>query len=456
MINLNRYIFGLLSFRVIILIICSFYALSGPHEWRQYDTLGMGIRYFIEFFQSPLQKYPGFLPAVLQAGDSLGITPVEIPILNLMIAPLFFFGETAGLAFSRLLLLVINIQLLYFNYKLWREQEIAGEKTGEAFLLLPLLGFFGLFFGKFIPDILSVQLTLCALGLALKHEKFLAPILIGSLGLLIKPTSVIVYALFLLMQQRKIIRHYFWMGLTILITIAYYKLVNPAILSFAGEKSVFAVGTKPLAVAIQQVLEKPLLFLTIFLKALFSNWMIIPFLLIIIYQLIKKQNQVRNLLSILAIIFLQWAFLHLLSGDHPYWHNYYYLGISPLVVLLFYRVLIKGEKWQQQALVGILLIVNILQATYDMKPIIKPSKKRAWQIAEECQSLKRKAKDFPWDRGYHFRSPREYFPILGVCFGEVQNATNTQYGFFYRDEKFPHDCQEKFSSKNIILAACPK
>lgn len=451
---MNKYIYGILSLRMIALILSSFYAFSGPHEWRQYDTIGMSYRYFIEFFQSAIQKYPKILPAVLQAGDALGVTPVEIPVLNLFIAPFFLLGESAGTVLAKLALLAINIQLLYFNYQTWKEQEVAGEKTREAFLLIPLLGFSALFFGKFMPDILSVLLVLTALGIATKSQKFLVATLLGGLGLMIKPTSVVVYALFLLMKERKNFKHYIWMGITILVTIFYYKVVNPAILAYAGEKSVFAVGTKPLGVAIKQILEQPKLIFTVFLKSFMSNWIFIPFFVITAYFITKKKIDGKQSLGILGIIFLQWLFLHLLSGDHPYWHNYYYLGISPIVALLFYRTLNVSDGFWRKSLLFILVVLNILQITYDLKPMLKPHKKRAWQITQECQQLKLAATEFPWDQGYHFRSPREFYPILGMCFGEIQNAAETQYGFFYKGEKIPHDCEPKHTSQHLVLASC--
>jgi hypothetical protein len=444
---------GLLTLRVLTLIVAAFSPFSGPHEWRQYDTIGMGYRYFIEFFQSQIDKYPKILPAVLQAGDKLGVTPVELPILNLFVSPLFIFGETTGQVLANLFLLIINIQLTYQCYLLWKDTEVLDKKVGEAFLLIPLVSFSMIYFGKFIPDMLSVLLALYALGLAVKCNKLLQASLFASIALLMKPTSVIVYAFFLLLPERKVLKHYLWMGFSILITILYYKQVNPAILEFAGEKSIFAVGTKPLTVAIQQFLDQPGLYFSIFLKSLFGNWLILPFVALLGFNLLRGKTKLARITPFIGIILLQSLFLHLLSGNHPYWHNYYYLGIAPIACLFLWQE-INTNAFTARSFQALLLVMIVLQSVYDLKPLVKPHKKRPWQIRSECLELKEHATDFPWDKGYHFRSSIEHYPTLGMCFGEIQNAAKTEYGFFYKDKRIPNDCQEIKSSKHLILAKC--
>ena len=380
------------------------------------------------------------------------MTPVEIPILNLIASPFFIFGETFGVAFSNLILLIINIQLTYLCHKVWKEAKVLDRKVEEAILLFPLISLF-LYFGKFMPDIISVLLILYGLCLAINKNKIITGLILSSLSLLIKPTSVIVYALLLLMKDRSKIKHYIWISISVVITLIYYKVINPLILEFAGEHSFFAVGPKPFMVAISQFFGSPLLYFKIFLNSLFGKWMILPFLILIIFNFIKKETTIARISFFSIIILLQSTFLHLLSGNHPYMHNYYYIGISPIVCIFVYSELSRNKNVLR--IFKLLLAFTVfLQAIYDLKPVLKPYKKRAWQLRSECKQLKSQTKEFPWDSGYHFRSTFESYPTMGVCFGEIQNAKQTKYGFFYKDKGIPKDCNEVASSKHLILAKC--
>lgn len=453
--NIKKIVIPFLSLRVLVLIITAALPLTGPHEWRQFDTVGMTYRYFIEIFQSTVDKYPFFIPAVMQAGDYIGITAAELPIINFFLSPLFYFGLGYGKFLIIITLLAINIQLFYKNYKIWKDEDVLGEKIEDAFLLLPILSFALIYFGKFMPDIFSVQLCLLSLGIAVKENKYLKASLIGSIGLMIKPTSIIVYALLFLTRHWKNLKHYFWISCSVIVTILYYKVGNQMILDFSKQLSFFATGPKPMGVAINEVISNPGMFFTDFLRNFFGKNLIGFFVAATIFAKFKHKRKVSFLIPLSLIILLQWSFLHLLSGKHPYQHNYYYIGMMPIVCILTYRMIKISPPLVGKILLALIIGLSIQESIYNLKPLFKPNKKLSWKISKQCPELIKSTPQVPWKTGYHFRSNHEIFPVLGMCFGEIQNSKKTKYGFFYKNKGIPNDCKETLAeSEDLVIKAC--
>lgn len=451
----KKFLHALLNIKVISLFIACFLPITGPHEWRQFDTLGLTLRYYIEFFESSISKYPKLIPAVLQAGDHLGITPTELPIINILLSPLYYFGENIGQTLVFLFLLVINIQLFYWNAKQWKDQSFLGFEIGHSFLLIPIFSFTGVYFGKFMPDTLSVLLVLTSVTLInqkLNNKNLFLSTILGSIGLLLKPTSLLVYSLCFQKKIATKFKSYIAPALSILLTIFYYKIITPKILSFTHEASLFSVTTKTLDVAIKQIIEKAAHFIDIFLKNSMGGWIIIIYFIILIS--LKNKDVFKRHAKLWTLVIAQLVFIHLLTGDHPFWHNYYYLGISLFLCIGYYDLINLSNKASRYLLIAGIAVPMVLRISYDIKPLLKPNKKVAWNISTQCHDLKKKNPDFPWERGYHFRSDKESFPVLGTCFGEIQNAKQTQFGFYKKETKIPADCQTVDQSKDLVLIKC--
>jgi hypothetical protein len=103
---------GLSAIRLLSLIATSFLSLTPPHLWRQIDTLSVSLRYYLRWFVE--SGSPLFLPAVLNSGDSLGIMPMEFPLLNILFAPAFGLGPYYG----KVLCLIAYV-LFVFGFSLW-------------------------------------------------------------------------------------------------------------------------------------------------------------------------------------------------------------------------------------------------------------------------------------------------------------------------------------------------
>jgi hypothetical protein len=174
-----------------------FLPLGHPHVWRQMDTLGVSLRYWLRWSVESPSPWP-LLPAVLHSGDSSGIMAMEWPLLNIVAAPLFALGPAWGTALARGLVLALNIALLLWNMKIWKGQTPGGIDASRSFRWMPLIGPGLVFFPKFIPDVVAMLFVLAGTGfLYQKKARGWASLLLLS-GLLMKPTSVIVLALLLL------------------------------------------------------------------------------------------------------------------------------------------------------------------------------------------------------------------------------------------------------------------
>jgi len=73
---IKKLILIIFAIRFCGVLIRAFGELTHPHIWRQTDTLGMSMRYYLRFTREIGESFSHkLLPAVLQSGDGNGVLP---------------------------------------------------------------------------------------------------------------------------------------------------------------------------------------------------------------------------------------------------------------------------------------------------------------------------------------------------------------------------------------------
>ena len=158
-------------------------------------------------------------------------------------------------------------------------------------------------------------------------------------------------------------------------------------------------------------------------------------------------------------VVIQVLMIDLLDGTHAYVHVYYFVGIAPTCCLVL------SHLWRhlalQQAKIYAALRVAIVILIVEQNLEISVMYLRNWSVSDvsfslfkECIQLKANNLQLPLNKGYVFRSSKEFYPMLGLCFGERQGSQKSEYGFFYKNDQIPSSCIKIDNSKAIILAKC--
>jgi len=439
-------------FKWCVYIIHCIFPLHQNHFWRQFDTLGVSIRYFQRFFLpgNPEPFFQRFLPAILQAGGSVGVTPMEFPVLNLLTAPLWYFDSKWGRVFSSLFLVMITYGLAWFLFRKRRSGE------GIAYLLLPFVSFTAENFYKFIPDVIAGELVCVSVVFALER-RFAKAALFCLAGALMKPPALCV--LFLLLLFRRNIREILakdlvWMSVAGLGALFYYTKGVFWISSFSDVGGLFFIAPRDPFKALQSVFSDPVGYFW-FLNsqavywggtfALGAWWLLSPF---------RKEG-----LGPLLVFGLSILFVVALDGSHSIIHNYYYAGAAFPVCILIERLIsrFRPGRWPATAAMGLFMVSTLLihpveLVVHDFRGIGRVL--TGTTLEDDCDWLKSAAKDWPWNRNVAFRSSDEAFPKLGVCFREKVGDPRAPYGFFLREKGMPAGCVVELSRGEVVLARC--
>ena len=472
----NKYLYNIiiigLSIKFTALFIRCFLPFGLPESWRQYDTMGVSLRYWQRwtFEQFPdnftwLQKY--LLPAILNSGDHFGIVPMEFPILNLITAPFFILGTEYGRSFAFLFIILLVFILTLINAQVWKGRKIFNIPCYPAFLLMPIFSLGVTWSGKFMPDMCSILLICIGIGISLQHKnrmfKTIIATFIISIGLLMKPTSIILFMLYLgsyhlfLSKNNKEIFQKILQPLSIIlistsITLIYYYKINPWITSFQDIHNVFYLTIQPIDKAITEMIQNSKLFFLFWVETgIFLGGIFIIVPLLILHSKRTKKYQIHY---IWLCIYIQMIFILLLTGNQSYSHLYYFLGTLPFFCLIFMQAWrTTNNPWIKHFLSIGLLIPILEKASMDLKNYTEPHRKDT--TYQECLELKKRNPNFPFNQGYIFSSQQEPFPQIGVCFGERQSSLKNEFGIFHnRPGEIPSQCNIIDTSKSYVLTKC--
>jgi hypothetical protein len=474
----------ILSFFVILFFVRAFSALIKPflpfdlpHVWRQVDTLGVSIRYWLRWTAESELHHP-LVPAVLNSMDGYAIMPMEFPLLNLMGAPFFVFGPFLGKVLALLFLVILNFALTWLCYKVWRDKEILGHKVGPAFLLLPVVGISSTFVTKFMPDYLAMILALLGVGLLWERPasdlqsvgrktwiQALAASLLIMLGMLVKPTAVTVLVLLFMHEGTMFERskRILWTMVPLIIVALYYTVGLKWIASLQDTSGLYAVEPRPPLASVIDFFSQPKpLFKLIFEDLLFVGS---PVLLLCSLPLLESASR-KALYWLLGAIFLQLIAIAALDGSHSYVHSYYHIGTAPVVVLSLMFVL-RGVTFIQEPMrlrrmkIAVVALFALGSASlmyqnlfFELRSL---SARRASRFIwhSEVEALKSGNPDLPWGQGYVFRASRKLaYPNLGILFGEREGSSTSEFGFFLIDEVPSEGCRVIDQSQNVALVRC--
>lgn len=195
---LNRLLLVCCGLRVLTALLQIFLPLDQPHIWRQSDTIGVALRWVRRVTVEAPSDSPIWLPAVLNSADVNGIMPMEFPFFNAFLSLGYWGGSfPASLWRVKLVTLIWHLGLWFWVMRSWRSIHLGSIRMDRAWLLLPFASLSALFFPKMIPDVTAVFLCLIATAYLIRAQNIrhhLLTFLLGALGLLIKPTAVITFA----------------------------------------------------------------------------------------------------------------------------------------------------------------------------------------------------------------------------------------------------------------------
>jgi hypothetical protein len=431
-----------------------FLPLGHPHVWRQIDTLGVSLRYWLRWTVEPDSSWP-LLPAVLHSGDGSGLMAMEWPLLNILTAPAFHFGPAWGTTLARALVFALNMGLLLWNLRLWRGLSPGGIDASRSFRWMPLLGLGLIFFPKFIPDASAMLLVLAGTSYLYRRTRGGWATLLLLTGFLMKPTSVITLALLLLAPALFTTLRYALLpiGSAFALTVVYYMKGTRWIQSLAGGESLYRVDPQnPWQALLGFLRELPQLG-DLFLQGL-SFYAGLPLLLLL--MIIGKT---RPLLRLWGLLLLQVLAIALLDGAHSYQHRYYFMGTLPFICLLLQAALddLHVSAAGQRIRLALLLLLGGSAATYmayEWRPFYIPTPAERFLSFRDCEELKTRLPDWPWEQAAVFRTTPRPYPLVGLCFGERVGSERSPYGLFVASDPLPENCREVQRAGHVIAATC--
>lgn len=467
---------------------------GGVHNWRQSDTLGVALRYWLKFSQEPWQPEL-LLPAVLNRGDGNGIMAMEFPLIGLSLAPAFSLGPLWGTAAARLGLLLLTGFAFWQAAKAWRHQRIAGVSGPLIVALLPVLSLSSVYTFKFMPDALSLALFMWGLGLVWaspRPGRGAAGVLLLSLGLLLKPTTIVAAGIILLgdggggswashrlravsIWLKAVLQRAAFVLLPLAVAVIYYTAGLSFIESFADSPGLFKVGLQSLAgnlaTAVAGAEELPDLLVS---KLLFAPGLLLLAAVAVVLRWQGKsaeqgpergpeQGQNHGPSSQLGawlVLGLQLLAIFAIDGDHAYVHEYYFIGCAPVLLwLLVVNVQGTCRRWPHVqrpvlAVVFILAAVSALDKAYfSLRGYAEPFRSRI-ALGSDCAALKAKTPKLPWNQGYSFRSHPHPFPVLGLCFHEREGHSRARYGLYHVSKPAPAGCRIVAGQGGVQVADC--
>ncbi|MBX9840039.1 MAG: hypothetical protein K2X69_17190, partial [Silvanigrellaceae bacterium] len=171
---------------------------------------------------------------------------MEFPLLNMISAPFFSFGPYWGRTLSGLFVCFIVLSLVLINLKIWKNIKIQGVPVFESILLFSIFSYSAPFFYRFMSDPISILLCLTSVGITWNKKTFISPFILATIGLLMKPTSIIIFALYLAHENRfKKSINFIWMLPSIIISYLYYIYGVKYISSFQEMSGLFYIQQRP-------------------------------------------------------------------------------------------------------------------------------------------------------------------------------------------------------------------
>lgn len=433
----------LIILKAIIWIIGAFGFFNLPEIIRQSDTLGVSIKYYITWFQlsnTDISWYKLFLPSVLTSGDNFGISPMEFPILNLLFSFFGFFGAYHTYVISNIFLILLTLLLTFICYKVWSRVSTLFE---VPILFIPLFSLSSDFIFRFMPDYISFILLLISLGLVWKNNNLrILPIVLASIGLLMKPTSVILWIIILLKSFRETLKRLWYFIPPLFITLLYYLFGIKYLKSVSDMPYVyFHVEPRNFLKTFQEYFYEPTEVLYLLMNSIFTQFSII---ILLIFFIKPKIRLLKLELKLFLLLIFQIVVIGILNGKHTFNHNYYLIGASFTACLMVHYAVIKTpHKIFLYIFMIFLYFHNLETSYYRLKPLIRGN------ILQDCRVL---IKSEPrLNNEIKIRTHYSDIASLGVCMGKIQNSKTARFGVYRKNEVLPKDCKVIKETNNLRL-----
>jgi hypothetical protein len=323
-------------------------------------------------------------------------------------------------------------------------------------LLLPIFSINLHWSVRFMPDFISMVLVCIAVGLSWNENRLVRSFLLATLGLLMKPTAIVVFALFLAHDHfiRKIWKVSGWVALSVGVAALYYTLGISWIEKYQELPLLFGVKARPILPGVIAFFQNWPTILKFYWERGFFTGGAVLVLGISIWAKVTRGTSLR--MSLWGISLLQFFMIAVLDGEQLFYnHDYYLLSLSPLYCLLFVDAWQKCQlRWVRALLIVGICIPLIEACLVDLKTLFKQPKQPMWTLDRQCRTLIARHPEFPWGKGHVFRSPSEDYPMLGLYFGERQGSTTSGYGFYWVGSAPPPGCEKVDETESVALATC--
>lgn len=423
--NILTYIY---RYKFFIILVSALAPFSGAHTFRQNDTMGVTIRYWLRWFHEETLHHP-FLPAILNAGDAYGITTMEFPFVNLLTVPGMILGTDYGRFAAKFIYFASNLLLCYFHHKVWADKKINGVLVGPTTWLLLIFSTFHIYIDKYIPDPMAFLFMSLAVGVSWEKINVKKSLPLAVLGILIKPPVVFAFGLFFLRDFKTQRNNFlFWALPAVVLAGLYYSFGVNYLSSLSDINQFFAIKPRNPITSLYQFFSDPVEIFKLIFKTYFTKFLLI--LLMIDIFLRRKTYLHFNLWLILLVQTLAAAAL---IGTPGFFHEYYYISTSFICCFLLKDFLEQSSKKLVHLAVLVLSIHTLERSFYSLKPVFKD---HLWY---ECREINQYI-------------PKEVYKLnskairanaaVGTCFGKVQGAKSSD--FFVLEKYRPMEPPENF------------
>ena len=427
-----------------------------PHLHRQIDTIGVSLRYYSRWFLEATPDSWPWLPAILNSGNQIGIMRMEFPLLNLWGAAVLSIFPGSGIYAVQGAGVVLNLVLLGLACFLWKAHRLNGTKFFVVLLAATITTPWDTFISKFMPDIPAHLLVLCAIGLSWEKPRFWGSAILASLGVMMKPPSIVLFALFYLHPKylSQIKRNLFWIGIPFLAAVFYYTWC----LNWIGARQVlpdlFNIHPGNPLSRLKDFFSDFDSFLNFVAFQLFGYLGIIPILWATFFS--SEKNFLLKQRKILLLILVQLLVLAALDGSHMYVHNYYLFSVTITGLILTIHSIKYLPNWFQNWMIPLIIFARLIDVAQTESRLIPSdldlSRRQFW---EDCQDLKQELPQVPWNQGYAFRAPDSSYPLYGLCFREITHSATAKYGFYASSaDAQAAGCKSIASKSTVTVAEC--
>ncbi len=405
-----RFLFLCLGFKVLSGLVKACLPHELPHRWRENDTYGVAVRYFLRWSVETAEDGTRILPAVLNSGAAVGITPMELPLYNLLAAPFIAAGEVWGFVLAHIVMFAICSLLLLAASRLWRGVCIENVQMQLVCLLLALFTLSSTYIYKFMPDFFSLILVFIGISGAWTKDWKYRAFFVVALGLMIKPTSIVVLGLLVLHPKPfEFAKSWLkWALPAVVFAVLYFTVGMDFVRKFEDVIVPFAVEMRPPAASLIDFFSEPVRLM----KFLSTELVFVPgvFLFVLVLPVLRPAHR-KVSLKLLMIFVLQMLGLSALAGAHSFEHNYYFIGTAPTLAMLLlnsYKGLMAGRLPDVLKIAVLVLclfsaFVTLVEGVRSQSRSILPGYKPALAFQYDCQTLKKRNPDWPWYQSYAFR-----------------------------------------------------